>query len=87
MTFADQNGELEDFAAPNKKGWADTIKFIESTKSTALNELAEKGSTEDLGGLLKDLNSLQSDDDDVQEVLDAIEEAALEAEGVLIISE
>lgn len=86
MIFADSNGPL-DVDGPNKKGWADTVAYIETTKSTALNELAESGSTEDLDGLVKDLNSLQSDDDDVQEVLDAIEEAALEAEDILIVSE
>jgi SepF-like predicted cell division protein (DUF552 family) len=86
MIFADQNGPL-DVDAPNKRGWADAVAFIEGTQSAALNELAREGSTENLNGLVKDLNSLQSDDDDVQEVLDALEEAALEAEGILIVSE
>lgn len=86
MIFADSNGEL-DVDAPNKQGWAETCAFIETTTSEALKQLADDGSTENLAGLLKDLNSLQSDNDDVQEVLDALEEAAKEAEGILIVSE
>lgn len=87
MIFADSNGEL-DVDAPNAKGWADTIAFIEGLENApALKELADKGHTENLAGLLKELNGYQSEDADVQDVLSAIEEAALEAEDILIVSE
>jgi hypothetical protein len=88
MIFADANGEL-DVPAPNTKGWSDTVAFIEANAPAdgALRELAETGTTTNLTGLLEELDGLTgSEDADVQEVLDAVEQAAIEAEDVLIVS-
>lgn len=87
MIFADSNGEL-DLDAPNTKGWADTVAFIDTLKGApVLKQFATEGSTENMAGLLEDLNTVTAPDSDIEEVLLAVEEAALEAEDILIISE